>query len=308
MTEGSSMSKVRAVSSGAHRVFYGLSNALFICAIAVVTVAQNFGQIAVLLTLLAAATGVLRGALGTPLLLMAGRARSDIRREGSLAFASALLISPIVASVMWAIQGSAIRLPAILIIVATPFVLVKDVLGQVVIAEGRPHVATRWDGVFFAGSAALLVAASLHLPVATTSHLIGGWIALTVFAFVGMLVSVRVAPRPRQCPAWIAKDWRDRARYGIDSGLQQTTAFAVLLFIAVVLSPGATAALRGATALLAPAAIVVSAIQSGVIAESKRLIMPPAQTWSSLARIALVSTSVTILLGVVLALLPGTVG
>ena len=73
MTEGSSMSKVRAVSSGAHQVFCGLSNGLFIYAIAVVTAAQNFGQIAVLLTLLAAATGVLRGALGTPLLLMAGR-------------------------------------------------------------------------------------------------------------------------------------------------------------------------------------------------------------------------------------------
>jgi hypothetical protein len=308
MTEVSSMSKVRAVSSGAHQVFCGLSNGLVIYAVAVVTVGQNFGQIAVLLTLLAAAIGVLRGALGTPLLLMAGRARSDIRREGSFAFTSALLVSPIVASVMWAVQGSGIRLPAILIIVATPFVLVKDVLRQVAIAEGRPHVATRWDGVFFAGSAALLVAAWLHLPVATTSYLIGGWTALTVLALVGMLIAVRIAPRLRQCPAWIAKGWRDRARYGIDSGLQQTTAFAVLLFTAVVLSPGATAALRGATALLAPVAIVVSAIQSGVIAGSKRLNMPPAQTWSSLARIALVSTSVTILLGVVLALLPGTVG
>ena len=308
MTEGSSISKVRAVSSGAHQVFCGLSNGLVIYAVAVMTVAQNFGQIAVLLTLLAAAIGVLRGALGTPLLLMAGRARSDIRREGSFAFTSALLVSPIVASVMWAVQGSGIRLAAILIIVATPFVLVKDVLRQVAIAEGRPHVATRWDGVFFAGSAALLAAAWLHLPVATTSYLIGGWTALTVLASVGMLIAVRIAPRLRQSPAWIAKGWRDRARYGIDSGLQQTAAFAVLLFTAVVLSPAATAALRGATALLAPVAIVVSAIQSGVIAESKRLNMPPAQTWGSLARIALVSTSVTILLGLVLAVLPGTVG
>lgn len=308
MTEGPSMSKVRAVSSGAHQVFCGLSNALFIYAIAVVTGAQNFGQIAVLLTLLAAAVGVLRGALGTPLLLMAGRARSDIRREGSFAFSGALLVGPIVASVMWAVQGSGIRLPAILIIIATPFVLVKDVLRQVAIAEGRPHVATRWDGVLFAGSAALLVAAWLHLPVATTNYLIGGWTALTVLALVGILIAVRIPPRLRQCPAWIAKGWRDRARYGVDSGLQQTTAFTVLLFTAVILSPGATAALCGATALLAPLAIVVSAIQSGVIAESKRLSMPPALTWRSLARITLVSTSTTILLGVLLALLPDTVG
>src|ERR1700760_3121436 len=208
MPEVSSMSKVRAVSSGAHQGFCGPSNGLAIYAVAVVTVGQNFGQIAVLLTLLAAAIGVLRGALGTPLLLMAGRARSDIRREDSFAFTSALLVSPIVASVMWAVQGSGIRLPAILIIVATPFVLVKDVLRQVAIAEGRSDVATRWDGVFLAGSAALLVAASLHLPVTTTSHLIGGWTTLTVLASVGMLISVRIAPRLSQCPAWIAEGWR----------------------------------------------------------------------------------------------------
>jgi hypothetical protein len=307
MTEGSSMSKVRALLSAANQVFSSLSNSLVIYAVAVVTVTHKFGQIAVLLTLLAAAIGVLRGALGTPLLLMAGRARSDIRREGSFAFTSALLVSPIVGAVMWAVEGSGIRLPALLIIVATPIVLVKDVLRHVAIAEGRAHVATLWDGVFFGGSAALLVAAWLQLPVATTTYLIGGWTALAVLALVGMLVAVRIAPRLRQYPAWISKGWKDRARYGADSGLQATTAFAVLLFTAVVLSPEATAALRGAAALLAPVVIAVSAIQSGVIAESKRLNMPPAQVWSSLARIATVSMSVTILLGL-LSFLPATVG
>ena len=309
MTEVSPMSKVRAVSSGAHEVFCGLSNGLIIYAIAgACAVAQNFGQIAVLLTLLAAAIGVLRGALGTPLLLMAGRARSDIRREGSLAFTSALLVSPIVASVMWAVQGSGIRLPAILIILATPFVLVKDVLRQVAIAEGRLHVATRWDGVFFAGSAALLVAAWLHLPVATTSYLIGGWTALTVLALVGMLIAVRIAPRLRQCPAWIAKGWRDRARYGIDSGLQQTTAFAVLLFTAVVLES------RGHRRTARRHGIAGTRGHRGEcdsIGGDRREQTPKHATGAdveSLARIALVSTSVTILLGVVLALLPGTVG
>ncbi|UQX12191.1 hypothetical protein [Candidatus Mycobacterium methanotrophicum] len=272
------------------------------------TVAQKFGQIAVLLTLLAAAVGVLRGALGTPLLLMAGSARSDIRREGSFAFTSALLVSPIVGIVMWAVEGSGIRLPTLLIIVATPSALVKEVLRSVAIAEGRAHVATLWDSVFFAGSAALLVAAWLHLSVATTTYLIGGWTALAVLALVGLLVAVRIAPRLRQYPAWISKSWRHRARYGTDSGLQQTTAFAVLLLTAVVLSPEAAAALRGATALLAPVVIAVSANQLRVIAESKRLGMPPAQVWSSLARIALVSISATILLGLALSFLPGPVG
>ena len=308
MIEGLSMSKVRAVSGAADQVFSSLSNGLIIYAVAVVTAIQNFGQIALLLTLLVAAIGVLRGALGTPLLLMAGRAPSDIRREGSFAVTSALLVSPIVGGVMWAVAGSGIRLPAMLIIVATPIVLVEDVLRYVAIAQGRPHVAALWDGVWFAGSAALLVATWVHLPVATTAYLIGGWTALAFLALVGMLVGVRVGPRLRQYPAWISDGWQHRARYGTESGLEQTTVFAVLLFAAVVLSPEATAALRGATALLAPVAIAASAVPLVVIPESKRLDMPPPQVWSSLARIALVTSSGSILLGVALFFLPLTVG
>src|ERR1700758_3106280 len=308
MTEGLSMSKVRAVSGAADQVFSRLSNGLIIYAVAVVTATQNFGQIVLLLTLLAAAIGVLRGALGTPLLLTAGRARSDIRREGSFAVTSALLVSPIVGGVMWAVEGSGIRLPAMLIIVATPIVLVEDVLRYVAIALGRPHVAALWDGVWFAGSAALLVATWLHLPVAITAFLIGGWTALAFLALVGMLLSIRVAPRLRQYPSWISDGWQRRARYGADSGLEQTTLFAVLLFVAVVLSPEVVAALRGAMALLAPLAIAANAIPLVVIPGSRRLNMPPPRVWSSLARIALVSTSATILIGVALFFMPLTVG
>jgi hypothetical protein len=308
MTEGLSMNKVRAVSSAADQVFSSFGNLPIIYAVAVVTVAQNFSQIAVLLTLLAAAIGVFRGALGTPLLLMAGSARSDIRREGSFAFTSALLASPIVGIVMWTVQGPGIRLPALLIVVATPIVLVEDVLRAVAVAEGRPHIATFWNGVWFAGSAALLVAAWLRLPPPTTSYLIAGWTALAFVALVGMLVGVRIAPGLRQYPGWISNGWQLRARHGTDSGFQQATAFAVLLLTTVVLGPETTAALCGATALLTPVVIAVSAIQLRVVADSKRLNMPPAQVWSSLARIALVSMSVTILLGLALSFLPGTVG
>ncbi|MGH3556135.1 MAG: hypothetical protein ACRDTK_01185 [Mycobacterium sp.] len=272
------------------------------------TATEYFGQIALLLTLLAAATGVLRGALGTPLLLTAGRPQSDIRREGSFAVTSALLVSPIVGGVMWAVEGSGIRLPTMLIIAATPIVLVEDVLRYVAIAQGRPHVAALCDGVWFLGSAALLVATWFHLPVATTGYLIGGWTGLAFLALVGMLVAVRIAPALRQYPGWICDGWQDRARYGAESGLEQTTAFAVLLFAAVVLSPEVTAALRGATALLAPIAIAASAIPLVLIPESKRLNMAPRQVWNSLARIALITTAGSILLGVALFFMPVSVG
>src|SRR5947209_3787427 len=177
MSAGLSLSKIRAISGAADQVFSSLSNGLIIYAVAVATASQNFGQIALLLTLLAAAIGVLRGALGTPLLLTAGRAASDIRREGSFAITSALLVSPVVAAVMWIVAGSGIRLSALLIIIATPVVLIEDVLRYVAIAEGRAHLAAFWDGLWFIGSAALLGATWLHLPLATTAYLLGGWAA-----------------------------------------------------------------------------------------------------------------------------------
>src|SRR5437764_10887047 len=99
------MSKVRAISGAADQVFSSLSNGLIIYAVAVITPPEKFGQIVLLLTLLVAAVGLLRGALGTPLLLMAGLGKSDIRREGAFAVASALLVSPIVGGLIWAVAG-----------------------------------------------------------------------------------------------------------------------------------------------------------------------------------------------------------
>jgi len=52
---------------------------------------------------------------------------------------------------MWGFGGQAIRLRTIDSLLATPFVL-EDVLRKVAIRRGPSHVATRWDGVFFAGS------------------------------------------------------------------------------------------------------------------------------------------------------------
>jgi len=302
------MSKVRAISGAADQVFSSLSNGLIVYAVAVVTASQRFGQIALLLTLLAAAIGVLRGALGTPLLLTAGNDPTEIRREASFALTSALLVSPVVALSMWIVAGPDIRLPALVIIGATPIVLVEDVLRYVAIAEGRPQVAAMWDGVWFTGSAALLGATWLHASRATTTYLLGGWAALAFIAAVGMILAVRIRLRASRFRAWISDGWQHRVRYGIDSGLEQTTVFAVLLFAAVVLNPEVSAALRGATALLAPVAIAVGALPLAVIPESRRQNMAPPQVWKSLTRISLVTSSGSLLLGAALFFLPPTIG
>ncbi|HEX2399951.1 MAG TPA: hypothetical protein VHJ79_08190, partial [Mycobacterium sp.] len=53
------------------QVFSSLSNGLILFAVAVVSTAEDFGLISLLLMLLTAGVGCMRGALGTPLLLKA---------------------------------------------------------------------------------------------------------------------------------------------------------------------------------------------------------------------------------------------
>ncbi|MDT5362232.1 MAG: hypothetical protein QOC69_3994, partial [Mycobacterium sp.] len=248
----STFSKVRALVGGIDQVFSSLSNGLIIYAIAVVTSVADFGRVGLVMTLLAAAIGVLRGALGTPLLLSSAKSVTDVRREGGYAVTTALVIAPIVGIAMVAVAGSAVRTQAVLLLLATPVVLMQDVLRYIAIAEGRSYIAAIWDGVWFVGSAFLLVGTWLRLPPITATFLVCAWALLALVTLVGMLVNVRVGPRLGGYGEWMADGWKHRVRYGTEAGLEQVTVFAVLLFVTLVLSPAVTAAVRGAMAVLAP--------------------------------------------------------
>ena len=118
MTEPPTKSKLRALSGAMDQVFSSLSNGLIIYAIAVVASVGDFGRIALLMTLLAAAIGVLRGSLGTPLLLSSARSVEDVRREGSFAATTALVVAPIVGISMILVSDAAIRPELFLLLAA----------------------------------------------------------------------------------------------------------------------------------------------------------------------------------------------
>ncbi|MDT5202200.1 MAG: hypothetical protein QOH34_3722 [Mycobacterium sp.] len=300
----STFSKVRALVGGIDQVFSSLSNGLIIYAIAVVTSVADFGRVGLVMTLLAAAIGVLRGALGTPLLLSSAKSVTDVRREGGYAVTTALVIAPIVGIAMVAVAGSAVRTQAVLLLLATPVVLVQDVLRYIAIAEGRSYIAAIWDGVWFVGSAFLLVGTWLRLPPITATFLVCAWALLALVTLVGMLVNVRVGPRLGGYGEWMADGWKHRVRYGTEAGLEQVTVFAVLLFVTLVLSPAVTAAVRGAMAVLAPVAILASAVPLIVISEGARLTMRPMQVWRILVRVTLGMSLAAVTLGFVLYFLP----
>ncbi|OBI05561.1 hypothetical protein [Mycobacterium scrofulaceum] len=301
-----SMCKVRAVAGPADRVLFAFNNGAIVYAVAVVGVTRSFGQVALLLALLAAATGVLRGAVGTPRAATLGG--TEIRREGAFAVTTALLVSPVLWVVMWAISGPNIRLSALLIMAATPIVLVADVVHHMAIAQDRAHVVAPWDGLWFAGSTALLVAAWLHLPAATADYLLGAWTAVACVALIGTLAGDRVTPSVSGYRAWLSDGWQRRVRGGTESGLTQLTVFAVLLFATVILSPEVAAALRGAAALLAPVALAMSVVPAVMIPQDERPTVAPSRVWSVLARIALATASGSLVLGVALFFLPLPIG
>ncbi|OBB73337.1 hypothetical protein [Mycobacterium sp. 852014-52144_SCH5372336] len=301
-----SVHRLRAVSGALDQVFFSIGNGVIVFALAVVSSPQQFGHIAILMTMLVAVMGCLRGVLGTPLLLKADQGRERITREGSYALTSVLVIGPVVAVtivILGADIGGAVFLGA-----AAPFVLAHDVLRYVAIADARPHVAAIWDGIWCIGTVTLLVMAWRH-EFMTASVLLGAWGLLALVALFGLSMNLRVSPRLEGSAAWLKAGLMHRVRYGADSGLEQVTVFAVLTLVAVLVSPTATAALRGATALLAPIGLFGNAIQVVVIPESTRRASQPAAVWRVMSRIAIASAlAIAIFGGLVRSVVPAHIG
>lgn len=302
-----STGRLRALSGALDQAFSSAGNGLIVFAIAVVSPAAEFGQIAILMTALAAALGCLRGALGTPLLLKSDQDTGQIRREGGYALTAALIVGPPLGVVLIAL-GLTDLPSAICLAVAAPAVLAQDVLRYVLIAEGRPHIAAVWDGIWCAGTVALLVLSWLGLDFVSAPVLLGGWAGLAYLALFGMLADLRIAPRVAGLGAWISAGRGHRFRYGVDAGLEQITVFAMFSVVAAVLNPAVTGALRGATALLAPVAMFGTAIQVIVISESTRQGSSPRQVWSGLLKLAVLTGFVTAAGGFALYALPTRFG
>ncbi|OBG23606.1 hypothetical protein A5764_10600 [Mycobacterium sp. 852002-51057_SCH5723018] len=293
------------MSAAVDQVFSSASNGIFTFAVAVASTTESFGEIVLMITALVAIVGAQRGAVGTPLLLKADQTTERIRQEGSFALLAGLAVGCAVLGVM-VVFGYGVGLPAVMLAISAPIVLCQDILRYVAISEGRPHVAATWDGVWFVGTVVLLVSAWLKLS--TVPWLIGGWAALGLVAFAGMAADLRVLPRLDGFGRWARAGWQHRIRYGIDAGLEQITVFLVLAMAAAMLNPTATAALRGATVLLAPIAILAAALQVIVISESTRDSAQPQAVWHASLRWLAGIAALAAVGGAVLCWLPVRVG
>ena len=134
------------------------SNGLIVLAVARVASVDAFGAATLLFAFAAAAMGIGRGALGTPIMLAAGRGHAELRREAGFATTTALVFgltvscAAAVSSVLLCVPGMGVAFA-----VAIPLVVVVDVYRYALISASKPHLALTWDAVWAIGSALLFV-------------------------------------------------------------------------------------------------------------------------------------------------------
>lgn len=285
-TGGPAKRRSRVVAGVVDQVLSSVSNGMMTLALAAVSSVAVFGTVALAVTALLAVMCVQRGVVGNQLLLMAGPDDELIRANGSRALAWSLITGVVAGLLIAAATAPSLGLIGVIVGVCTPAVVAQDALRYVAFASGRQAVAAIWDGLWFAGTCGLFAAAVSNSV--SDVVVIGGWGLLAVVSGLGMAVSLRVRPTRAGLGGWIATDWQHRLRFGADAGLEQVTVFAVLLIASVILASSAAAALRGATVLLSPIAVMSSAVQLIVISETSRAQMTPSRTW----RILLASTGV----------------
>lgn len=298
----------KAAAGTLDQIFSSASNGLILLALAVVSDAAEFGQLSVVFTVFAAGVGLLRGALGTPLLLVADRGLEYVRTQGRHAVAAALLAGLVVGAAIVA-YGLADRDSALWVVgLGVPLLMVQDVIRYVAIAAGQAVKAVIWDGLWFLGSAAALLATWSSPDSITPLILVAGWVGLGGLACFGAGVAMRVTPRFRGVTGWLREDGRHRLLFGIDAGLEQVGVLLVLLITAAIIDDAGAGALRGSAAMLAPFAILTAAIPLVVIPESKRQGREGHQTWAVLLKIALITGGSVFLVGLAALFVPEWVG
>lgn len=303
------LARVRAVSSTLDTAMSSASNGLIVMAVARVTSVDAFGVASLLFAAMAAALCVVRGAAGTPIMLAAGRGPADLRKEAGFATTGVIVFAMIVSFAV-ALTATLMGEPALGLIFALviPLVLVVDVFRYSVISASKPHVALLWDGVWALGSAVVFAISIVNRSALTENGVLLAWTGLAGFCLAGLAFTSGLRPHFSGIRPWWQKGFGARIRFGIEAGLEQITVIAILAMASAAAGAAAAAALRGASVLVSPFAILIGALPLVVIPESVRDGKSVDVVWRQLCRIGALLSVAIVVVGTALCFLPGDVG
>ncbi len=170
------------------------SNGLIVLAVARVASVDAFGAATLLFAFAAAAMGIGRGALGTPIMLAAGRGHAELRREAGFATTTALAFG-LAVSCAAAVSSFLLGVPEMggAFAIAIPLVVVVDVFRYALISASKPHLALTWDAMWAIGSALLFVVTLLWRDALNDVAMVLFWAILAGISAVGMAAELPAA-------------------------------------------------------------------------------------------------------------------
>jgi hypothetical protein len=285
------------------------SNGLVVLAVARVASVDTFGAASLLFAFAAAAMGIGRGAIGTPLMLAADLGHHELRKEAGLATTAALAFGLVVSGVAAVVSSFLhVAVLGVAFAVAIPLVVIVDVFRYTLITASKPHVALIWDAIWAIGSAALFGITLLWPNALNDVTIVSAWALLAAVSAFGMAVSYRLRPRFRGIRQWWRQTYGSRIRYGVEAGLGQINVLIIISIATAVIGASAAASLRGAATILSPLAILLSALPLVIIPESVRSGLSGTVVWRKLCRIRVPSSLLVLAIGCSLVLLPDQVG
>ncbi|WP_139334906.1 hypothetical protein [Mycobacterium sp. GA-1841] len=297
-----------AVVTTADQVLSSASNALMVFAVAQVSPAEQFGIVALLVTVATTWIGFNRGALGTALLLTSNMRRAEISVEGGYATSLSLVTAAVAGGVLLALSSAFGQFwIGLAFAVSMVGVLGQDVLRFVAIAQGRPLVAAICDGLWAVWIVTIYLMNLLTSGVsaAATVYLWGAGGLLSALALMSVLGTY---PRRHRLTDWWREYGRARLRFGIVYALNQVGASLVTLTVTVVVSGTAAAGLRGGATLFGPIAMLVSALPLVFVPHARRMSSSADQQWRVLVKTSMLTSGLTLLAGVCLAAVPAKLG
>lgn len=284
-------------------------NGLIVLAVARVTSVDTFGAATILFAFAAAAMSAGRGALGTPIMLSAGSTENELRREAGFAATMAILFGLVIS--LAALVGSFfLGVPSMggAFVPAIPLVVVLVVFRHTLISVSRPRAAMAWDAVAATGSALLFAATLLRPQLLSGDAMVLLWAVFVLAGALGMALNFQLRPELRGIRNWWREASAARVRYGVEASLGQLKIIIVTSVATGVIGASAAASLRGASTLLSPLAVLLSALPLAVIPEAVRSGTPPRALWRKLLWIGLGGSLLVGATGTVLMLLPDSLG
>ncbi|MFE5790836.1 MATE family efflux transporter [Rhodococcus erythropolis] len=301
--------KLRVLFSAGDQVLSSVSNALILFAMAGPSSVSEFGLAILVFSILTAALGFVRGAVGTPLLLMSAYSRNRIRAESRHAISGAAFFGIVVGIVALGVSVF-LHEPQVGIAyaVAAPVVLAQDALRFTAMSMGEPEHAFFSDALWASVAFGVLVVTWLRPEALSIAEMIWLWSLAGALALVYLMIRVQTLPRLTGLYRWWTSFWTHRIRFGFESGIDQLAAIVIVAVSTAFIGTVAAASLRGAVTVLGPFAVLISSLPLIVIPESVRAGHTARQVWSTLRYAAWLTSAMAATIGFAAPFLPDALG